>query len=154
MTEGYVGMMATVIPVIMLAGTVEAAAAHRKMQQSSQQLLDALRQGAGDPFIITTAGTAVGNTLKYLLGGTIWIGLNICSFAAEVVLILWLAGDERPESPGAAAFTAGVGILGFGVVALTSAIFGLTAFMRVLRENRALVREMRARQDDEQRRPA
>ncbi|MGA5285436.1 hypothetical protein ACPCSK_34430 [Streptomyces griseoincarnatus] len=121
MTEEFASAMVTVIPIILLAASVEVSslvnrqgALQDELLRQLQQQIDAKRRGEeAAPLRVTDTGpTGCSGTALALF----WFLLSGAHVIAEYQLIMWLAGTERGDHPLMAKSIAFIGIIGFAAV--------------------------------------
>ncbi|MGX5215028.1 hypothetical protein ACWKT3_41200 [Streptomyces violaceus] len=120
MTEEYVSAMVTVIPVVMVVATVEFQAL---IQRNAGILPD---EDVDAPPRRHT------KTLGELLLLLFWAALISSHVVAELYLIEWLVGTERPPNEQLAELTALIGIVGFIAVSAFTMALLMGRQMRVL----------------------
>lgn len=97
MTDGFAEAMVTVIPVILLVGTVEFTAMAKRLKQG--EVLTSLWQALLLPW---------------------WLLVATTHFVAEGALVLWLATTERSSNPWLAEFLAWTLLTGFATIMVST----------------------------------
>lgn len=113
MTDDYASTMVTVIPVILVVATVEFQALAKREPRPS------VREGL--------TGRLLWDTALLMM----WNGLIVSHATVEMMLVMWLATTERPESPELAWAVAFVAWLGLACVVALTALLTLGAIIRV-----------------------
>ncbi|MGW5449951.1 hypothetical protein [Streptomyces asiaticus] len=112
MTEEFASAMVTVIPIVLVAASLEMTALTKNSRDNGRRrreaVLAAIRSGTPEP-----AGVSRRRKAASVLVLSGWYWSVILHVVAEVLLIRWLADSKRAADPQTAQFVQAVGIFGF-----------------------------------------
>ncbi len=112
MTEEFASAMVTVIPIVLVAASLEMTALTKNSRDNGRRcreaVLAAIRSGTPEPAGVSRRRKAAS---VIVLSG--WYWSVILHVVAEVLRIRWLADSKRAAAPQTAQFVQAVGIFGF-----------------------------------------
>ncbi|MFE5681704.1 hypothetical protein [Streptomyces sp. NPDC056512] len=137
MTESFATAMVTVIPIILLVAVVEVQQRGRLTVETLTRLRLAVEaERGGDPTDATAVLREARMSKPPALATFLWGVLCAAHVVAELILIFWLAGSERPPGTWQASFVAYTAAVGFVLVILVAVLSPYFQAARIRAERR------------------
>ncbi|MGW4393569.1 hypothetical protein [Streptomyces sp. NPDC004685] len=133
MTDSFAGAMVTVIPIILVAATVEIQQTYTKVADGLDHFINTYHS-EGNEAALAIMDRRTSMPARSVI--VVMILLTASHLAAEGYLILWLAASGHPAHPWGAWLVTITGILGFSLVAIVAV---LGPFLRIWRSYPALL---------------